>query len=347
MIGGSVHEAAEAALLEQACGWCLKLSEGRLAPAESAAFELWLDDADHQRAFNDAARAWRAVELAADTPELIGMRAAALNRFRRGQRRRWTTQLRSRVGVVATTVAAAVVLFVCAAAWMTYRPISYQTGVGERRVIALPDGSQISLDAATKVSVRYTARNRDIRLESGRAKFTVAKNPSRPFAVTAATRTVIATGTEFSVELLKGQVEVILYKGQVAVLEKPDAGARRWRTRFVDGAAPTAQILTPGRELVASLASPAVQILAADPARSLQWEAGQLVFVDEPLASAVERVNRYSDDKLAVGDSAAGALLISGTFAEGDTGAFVEGVTGVFPVRVSDVDGHKVLTSTR
>lgn len=69
-----------------------------------------------------------------------------------------------------------------------------------------------------------------------------------------------------------------------------------------------------------------------DTARSLAWEGGQLVFENERLAVAVERMNRYSSEKLSVGDPTASAVRIDGVFDAGDTSAFVEGVTGVFPV---------------
>jgi transmembrane sensor len=57
------------------------------------------------------------------------------------------------------------------------------------------------------------------------------------------------------------------------------------------------------------------------------------VFEDEPLATALERMNRYSDLDLQVGDAKAGAVRISGVFQAGDIGAFVEGVSSVYPVR--------------
>src|SRR3546814_10479709 len=42
--------------------------------------------------------------------------------------------------------------------------------------------------------------------------------PLRPFSVAAAGKIVVATGTEFSVELLGRETRVILYEGHVAVL---------------------------------------------------------------------------------------------------------------------------------
>jgi transmembrane sensor len=70
-----------------------------------------------------------------------------------------------------------------------------------------------------------------------------------------------------------------------------------------------------------------------DVERSLSWEEGQLSFDSEPLASAVERFNRYAREPLAVGDPASANVRVNGVFNAGDTEAFVEGVTALHPVR--------------
>ncbi|WP_163071616.1 FecR domain-containing protein, partial [Acinetobacter baumannii] len=63
------------------------------------------------------------------------------------------------------------------------------------------------------------AERRALRLLAGRARFEVAKDPRRPFAVTAGDRMVVATGTAFSIELFRAEMRVVLYQGSVSVLE--------------------------------------------------------------------------------------------------------------------------------
>jgi transmembrane sensor len=84
---------------------------------------------------------------------------------------------------------------------------------------------------------------------------------------------------------------------------------------------------------VAAIGSTA-RILPTDAPRSLSWEAGQLNFVNEPLSSAVERMNRYSKQKLVLGDAELATFGINGVFTAGDIDAFIEGVTTFFPVEV-------------
>ncbi len=69
----------------------------------------------------------------------------------------------------------------------------------ERLVLA--DGSTVDLKDSARVDVQITAGERRIRLVRGEAFFTVAKNPARPFIVSADHITVRAVGTAFSVGL--------------------------------------------------------------------------------------------------------------------------------------------------
>src|SRR3546814_19363224 len=77
---------------------------------------------------------------------------------------------------------------------------------------------------------------RQVELLAGRAKFDVAKDPQRPFTVAAGDKLVVAVGTRFSVELIDGQVRVILYEGQVEVRDRNSAvkaqeAQRRYRLK--------------------------------------------------------------------------------------------------------------------
>lgn len=344
-------KAGDADRAELAGAWCLRLAERELSAPERAEFDAWLAaDPANAGAFDAATRAWQALDQARLSPELIALRRGALESFRRGHAARWRRGGHRRRGIAALA-ACLVVAALGAGLWFRYAPRSYETGLGERRVVTLSDGSRVSLDASSKLKVRYGGGRRALWLERGRAKFAVARDPLRPFSVGVADKLVIATGTEFSVELLSSQVHVILYEGSVEVLASGRGGTlqpvRLTTQARASGPDKPAATLTPGRGLVAEVAAADALVTAVDPVRSLWWEAGQLVFSDEPLASAVERMNRYAAVPLAVGDAAAGQVRISGVYVAGDTQAFVEGITGVFPVTARELDGRTLLVSRR
>ena len=320
---------------EQAALWAARLADGLSAGSQQSEFQAWLDaDPANGEALDEIVQSWRTVEHYAASGAVVELREAALAHARRTLRRREKAWPRRRVAwaSLAATLALAVIgagVF----AWIS--PRTYQTGVGERRVVALSDGSKLSLDADTVVKVRYTDDKRRLWLERGRARFEVAKNPLRPFSVEAGDELVVATGTAFSVELVKQEVRVVLYEGRVMVLDRDRDGVRR-TVGVPGGRAPAEQVLRPGKELILPVAAPTqaapppAVIAAIDPVRSLSWEAGQLVFEDEPLDVVVERMNRYADRPLAVGDAATGDVRISGVFSAGDTEALVQGLVTAF-----------------
>lgn len=315
---------------EAAARWCVRLCEGQMTGAARVEFTRWLtEDPHHRAAFDQAVATWEEVDAAEATPELLSLRVEALESLRRAQRARAGRRLRG--GRTPWVLAASVVLAVLlgAAAWWYLTPQRFSSGVGERRTVLLADGSLISLDASSEVLVRYSAGLRTLHLVRGRAKFEVAEDPQRPFSVRAADRDVVATGTVFSVEIVQREVRVVLYEGRVSV-----AGLGQ-RTP-----------LSAGEELIAPVSLPQGRIETVDAARSSSWESGWLEFVDEPLESAVERVNRYARDPVSVGDATAANVRVSGVFSAGDTRAFVEGVTAVSPLRAEEIGGRVVLRTS-
>ena len=317
---------------EEAALWCMRLAEGELGQDEQRAFDAWHADADNAAALRDAIEVWQAADQAAEWPELIHARTDALNSYRERNRYRWRSKSASRWKWPAA-VAASLAIAVLTSLFFLQDPTQiYETGTGERQVAVLDDGSTISLDAATRVEVTLGNERRELTLLSGRAKFDVAKDPLRPFSVSAGNKMVVATGTSFSVELLKDQTRVVLYEGSVDVLERPNEDAEpRQLTVEREGGGADALSLEPGRELVASLNDSATRITIIDLQKARSWEAGQISFDNEPLGSAVERMNRYSDEKILVSEAAASGIRVSGVFDAGDNDAFLEGVMALNP----------------
>jgi len=320
--------------LEQAGRWCTRLADGGLPPDERAQFDAWLaEDPENETAFEQVARVWDSVSDAAAAPEVIALRTEALEAFRAANTKRWAANDRRSLNWLAGAAAALLTVVVPAGIWYSSWPTVYETGIGERELAVLDDGSRVSLDADTELQVKLHDDRRDVILTQGRAKFDVAKDALRPFRVQVGDKIVVATGTSFSVELLNGKAHVVLYEGRVSVVStgRPTIGEKS-----LPGPDAPEVDLTPGKELVASLGGGQQKIVQVDLDRSLSWEEGQLSFVDEPLGTAIERVNRYSNKKVELADASLGALKVNGVYNAGDVQAFAVGVNAVLPVRVSD-----------
>lgn len=350
------YDRASLAIADEAGRWCRILAERPLSADEAQAFETWFDaDPGHRSAFERATFMWRAMDGSNSSPDLVAIRMKALSLLA-GQDDKpvteeepipawWRRPLarRTGIGVIAASIAAVISLIL-------FRPVpspdtlEYATALGERRVIMLEDGSRLSMDAASQVSVEYSEDKRELVLKSGRAKFDVAKNPLKPFTVAAGDKLIVATGTSFSVEILDGEVNVVLFEGHVAVLnratKRPAIVPASGRMEAADA------LLQPGQEL--TLRSNGVGKLEdVDVAVARSWEAGQLDFDDEPLAQAIERINRYSSSKFVVGDAGAASVRISGVFNADDIDGFVSNLVLAFPLKAVRRGNEIVLVSQK
>ncbi|MEI9851494.1 MAG: FecR domain-containing protein [Sphingomonas sp.] len=327
--------------LAEASAWRVRLAEG---DAESnATFEDWIAaHPENRAAWDQVEHGWNRVGALASAPELLAMRSEALDRARRRAGVR-----RGGYGRVAAIAASFAVIFAAGliALLFAMRPgpeqpehLTIATASGERRVVTLADGSHVSLDSGSELRVAFTEGARRLELVRGQARFKVAKDAARIFSVKARDRVVVATGTDFNIDLSAHKVAITLIEGNVTVL---DGDARNTS----DVAPPPARRPAPvslvaGQQLVvAPAAAPRVQPASLD--RTSAWERGQLMFEDEPLAAVAERVSRYTPHPITV-DPGIGGIRISGVFQTGDAATFVEVVTRYLPVRATRAENGTI-----
>ena len=139
--------------IETAALWCIALSEGALSESEWAEFEAWLARPGHADLFQKATAVWQNSGAVADWPQVIALRTKALTQFRKANQRRWLPAP-SRLTSISGLAAALLLAITLALFWHLDRPSEYETGIGERQVAVLDDGSRVSLDAVTVMNVR-------------------------------------------------------------------------------------------------------------------------------------------------------------------------------------------------
>jgi transmembrane sensor len=204
----------------------------------------------------------------------------------------------------------------------------YETETGEQKHVALDDGSQLFLDAQTRVSVAYSDTVRAVDMAYGRANFRVAPDSKRPFIVEAAQRQIVATHCNFDVRCEDGRVQVILIHGEADV--KPSDAAGR------------GERLTSGERLVASVDMEKRD--RPDMVRQLAWQTGYESFENQNLAAAADEMNRYSTARIEVDDSVAN-LKVSGVYRVGDNGAFARALAKLLPIEVRQNGDTFLLTA--
>ncbi len=326
-----------------AADWHTRLDEDDSAQTY-AEFDAWLAaDPRNKAAFDAVERACGSLAEARVDARVLKLRREALSATHRLRFFRFAAA----AAVVGVAVAIAYVVSPLFKDLDTARPAmimgttteggAFRTAVGERSNITLSDGSSVVLNTNSRVEIRFTPEQRNVRLLAGQAWFQVAKNPDRPFVVEAGNRRVTALGTAFDVRLdTHDSVQVTLAEGKVSV-EPILSPLARWIS-----APPMPELLVAGEALIASDDAP-VEKRKADVAKVVSWRQGQVVFDNDTLAAAIDEINRYSSTRIELADPALGQLRVSGVFKAGHSDSFVETVTGHYPLRVARRDESRIL----
>lgn len=195
----------------------------------------------------------------------------------------------------------------------------YMAPRGEVKLIALADGSRMTLNSASAIEVRYSRDARDLKLISGEALFDVAKNRARPFVVDAGDVKVRAVGTSFSVRRLVGKpTEVVVREGVVEITRvAPHQTLTRDPTPILVAANERAIAALDGGVTAEPLSPPEVQA-------RLAWKDGMIAFKHTTLVEAAQEFARYSDTAVVIDDPVLAGERITGLYAAADPVGFAE-----------------------
>jgi transmembrane sensor len=279
---------------EQASRWAARLDGGPLDAAARRELEAWLGRApDHRQLLS------RYCQLSADLEQVLVPAATDSERamtppatgasLSRPRRRRW-------LAVAAGLAALVAVALVLRNPTPAAREIA--TAAGTRQTVTLEDGTQVELNAGTRLEFRDVGTERRARLSEGEVFFSVSHDASRPFFVETPAGSVRVTGTQFNVRSESpASVEVVVAEGSVemSALPPPGGGA----SRVVSLGAGSRGFVHDGR--LEREALPAGALAAA-----LAWREGEIVLNGLTLQEALQRFGRYHGRRIEVSADAAG-----------------------------------------
>src|SRR5438067_11068107 len=176
----------------EAAAWLARLHADDRDAVDEAAFRAWLNaDPSHAMAFEAVDRVWSDVggqgNLRTVRTDLrLGLGRESVREPAPASRR----LMLAGIGFLAMTGGSA--LF-----WRSASAKVYETDIGEQKHVALDDGSQLFLDAKTRIAVAFSETERTVDLQYGRANFRVVPDSKRPFVVEAAARKIVATRCNF------------------------------------------------------------------------------------------------------------------------------------------------------
>ncbi|WP_421739485.1 FecR family protein [Caulobacter sp.] len=306
------------ALIAQASQWLARLDAGRTTERE---LDAWRD-ADPRRAaaFAEVASAWSRLD-ALRTEE--ARPAPGINR------RTW---LAGGGAALAASLAAGAYLG---------RDVLLRdrvaTGVGERRTLALPDGSSVELNTDTEVFWRFDRQKRRLWLARGEAALTIARDTLRPFELVTAQGLARLAAGQFNARLRPAGLDLVVLAGR-AVIKTASGTAEAG----VAGPDDVRQVLEVNARAIEVIDAPEAQV------QSVQaWRRGEIVFEGQALSAAVEEYNRYLTRKLVIGDERAANLRLGGRFLTGDPDSFLQALRTTFGLRIVEDGPSRILLKSR
>ena len=307
---------------EAAARWFVRLQDEAASGEDWLAFEAWLAAApEHASAYEKLEAIWvdlddagAAVAAALDAPvSLDAVRAERSERARRVPLRRvW---LLAGAGLAASL---AVGLFTLA-----NLPVAAQTYVttpGQTRKVTLADGSQVWINAASRLEVRLGRGARRVRMAEGEAVFEVTHDPARPFLIDTGARQVRVVGTRFDLRQRGETFALTVSRGLVEV--RPSGSPAAQPTR-----------VAAGQRLTHLADGAAGQLTAANPNDAFAWTRGQLVYTAVPLSDVAADLSRSLGRPVRVADAATGQIRFSGVLALDDKDVVLRRLEAFAPVR--------------
>jgi transmembrane sensor len=231
-----------------------------------------------------------------------------------------------------------------------HRPQEFQTAFGEQRSFLLEDGSRVTLNTASKISVDFRADRRLVRLLQGEALFEVVHDTHRPFDVQSGQAMARAVGTQFDVDMRAKATTVTVVEGRVAVIS--DVGLDSLLSDLPLPGVPAPAIVPKGlvilspadRVVITSAGTASIQHLT-NGAAATSWTTHQLIFEHRPLSEVAEEFNRYNKQRIEISSSELKRQEVTGVFQYTDPQSFLGFLSKVPGVEIHLAsDGHQVVT---
>jgi transmembrane sensor len=292
----------------EALNWLLQLKSGDISAEKRDEFAAWLSGhVKNTEKFQHFNALWEATEI-------LKTDRFTTKVLKRRRTRRTSSYAIERSGhscdrssLTRWLSVAAVILLIVIGVFFAQTSLDseeiYRTTTGEHRTIYLNDGSVIHLASETKVTVLFTPKQRYLAMEKGKALFSVAYNPDRPFVVSTNTLLIRAIGTKFLVNRLnRAKLSVSVTEGKVQITKKTTDNIQE------------KEIVDTGETIIVNEQKNTYQVQPVDISQVTSWQNGRLYFNRALLPDVICEVNRYLEKKIVIGDRRLDTVEISMNF---------------------------------
>jgi ferric-dicitrate binding protein FerR (iron transport regulator) len=180
--------------------------------------------------------------------------------------------------------------------------IVFETPRGEKSMVKLPDGSEVWLNANSRLVYNsFSSNHRQVELR-GEAFFKIARNEKAPFVVRTNECDIEVLGTTFNVMAYDefGRKEITLLTGKVNVYTE---NAER--------------VLKPGQALI--LKNHQIQVVEAATEEASAWVDNKFNFRNIPLSELMKRLENWYDVDITLENQTGREVNFTGTFKNEET----------------------------
>ncbi|MEO8308609.1 MAG: FecR domain-containing protein [Pseudomonadota bacterium] len=296
--------------IEQAAQWHMALQH---SDADWDGFTVWLEaDPAHRKAYDAIAIVDDLVERNRDALAAAQSRPVvppAVSRVR------WKLAAVAAVGVLALVLSWSRLPFVGAESH------SYTAQAGKVQQIGLPDGTRITLAAASSLTV--AGRDQRHLTLQGSAYFDVPHDPARRMIIESGNFQVRDIGTRFEIATAPAGIRVSVAEGELTVTARNLAQSLP---------------VTAGQQLVVSGIPTTAEYVAVAAQDIASWRSGRLVFHNAPLSQVVAEISRYGGVEVAA-DPQVADRRFSGVLTIGDGTALVGRLEEIMGLAAQQRDG--------
>lgn len=226
----------------------------------------------------------------------------------------------------------------------------YQTSIGEKSVIRLPDSSVLTLNTDSLVTVHFTAMTRKLILEKGEAHIKVAHNKKRKLIFSAGDKSFIAIGTAFNLQYDTAlAVELIVTEGKVAIADTElNDFTEKVETLFTNPINKEILLVNAGERVVImpkdSTQNKTItkENITKKINKTLAWHKGKLIFKGETLEEVIKEMSRYSNIDIEVKGTHLKNTRIGGRFKTGDIEGLLDVLNEQFNIKANKIGRSRI-----
>lgn len=321
-------------ILEEAQIWHARLSDDQMGQNIWIDFTVWLEQSSSHADAYDAVElamfeisAPSAVENVEHAAELQADHATILPFSKPKKKRLFYREIAAIAAVlmVGLMVMSQIDIFA-----PQVETVQYATNIGGQRDVVLSDGTRVTLNTNTQLSVVMDKKSRRVNLESGEAFFEIAKDQERPFLVMAMGTQITDIGTSFNVYATENRLQVSVVEGIVEL----SASTEKVR-------------LTKGMTGTQFRGKPSFHVASVDIDIISTWRNGVLVYEDIPLSTLIPEINRYFETPIVIEDSNISALTFSGALNIRDEHKMLRSLAALLPIKTEEKNDQILISSQR